>query len=159
MLMVLINCEIIKEVKDDRVIIIVNINISYIHSDNLYIEKRSSLLPIENAGIGVFAKLNISNNTIICENRGPIITEEYYSNFCHNDKLFDITNINGKKHKIIGNNICSYINDCTSALNRSYTMQAIEMFNNGSIEMNCFDNYNFNSKYIVTREKGICYSN
>jgi hypothetical protein len=97
-------------------------NVAVIESDYLYIEKRSSLLPIENAGIGVFAKLDISNNTIICEYRGPIITEEYYSNFYHNDKLFDITNINGKKHKIIGNNICSYINDCTSALNRSYTI-------------------------------------
>jgi hypothetical protein len=127
-------------------------NVAVIDSDYLYIEKRSSLLPIKNAGIGVFAKLNIKNNTIICEYRGPIISEEYYSNFYHNDKLFDIKNINGKEHKIIGNNICAYINDCTSALNRSYTIQAIEMLNNGSIKMNCFDNYSYNAKYVKTFE-------
>ena len=127
-------------------------NITTNYSDYLYIEKRSSLLPIKNAGIGVFAKLNIKNNTIICEYRGPIILEEYYLNFYHNDKLFDVKNINGKEHKVIGNNICAYINDCTSALNRSYTIQAIEMLNNGSIKMNCFDNYSYNAKYVKTFE-------
>lgn len=149
----MIKCGNIKEVTDNVVITTDNnINISYIHSDDLYMEKRSSLLPIGNVGMGVFAKFNIINNTIICEYRGPIILEEYFPIFINNDKLLDIQNSNGKEYKIVGNNVCAYINDCTSALNRSYTIQDIEMINNGSIEMNCFDNYNYNSKYIITRE-------
>jgi SET domain-containing protein len=148
----MMNCENIKKGTDDGVIIIDDINITYIHSDNLYIEKRTSLLPIKNAGIGVFAKMNISNGTIICEYRGPIISEEYFPMLIDNDKLLDVPNSDGKEHKIIGNNICAYINDCTSALNRSYTLHDIEIINNGSMQINCFDNYNYNSKYIVTRE-------
>ena len=87
--------------KEDNASNIITSNVVVVDSDNLYIEKRSSLLPIENAGIGVFAKVNISNDTIICEYRGPIISEEYYSIFNYNDKLFNINNINGKEYKII----------------------------------------------------------
>ena len=77
--------------KEDNTSNIITSNVVVVDSDNLYIEKRTSLLPIENAGIGVFAKVNISNDTIICEYRGPIISEEYYSIFNYNDKLFKVT--------------------------------------------------------------------
>jgi len=144
------NCESINGVDD--ILTTDTINIPYINSDYLYLEKRVSLLPIDNVGQGVFAKVNISHDTIICEYRGPIISEEYFPLLIDNDKLFDINNSNNKHYKIIGNNICAYINDCTSVLNRTYTIHDIEMINNGNMSMTCFDNYNYNAKYVKTFE-------
>ena len=42
--------------------------------------------------------------------------------FYTNNKLFEIQDYHGNDFKIIGTNICSYINDCTSVISNNYTI-------------------------------------
>lgn len=80
-----------------------------IDSDYLYLYTAPSTLPIEGIGMGVFARYAIPAGTILCEYRGPIIASHvtYQSN-----KVFEVAGLDGLGYKIIGTNICAYINDC-----------------------------------------------
>ena len=78
-------------------------------SDYLYLYTAPSTLPIPNIGVGVFARYNIPPNTILCEYRGPVIAAEITY---RSDKIFEVAGLDGMGYKIIGTNICAYINDC-----------------------------------------------
>ena len=137
--------------------------INAVDSDYFLIVNGPSTLPVNNIGSGVFAKVNIPNGGIICEYRGPIIAEkdmkQYYT-ATKNDKLFDIIGPDGEKYHIIGQNLCAYINDCTSIMNSSYTPTELVILkensklddsNSGTV---CYDGFSYNAKPFVHRETG-----
>jgi hypothetical protein len=74
------------------------------------IDKKTSTLPFENIGFGVFAKHNIPAQSIICEHRGFIIYAKDMNKCPGNDKSHDMNGPDGIKYKNLGNNICAYIN-------------------------------------------------
>lgn len=133
--------------------IIINHNISAINSDYFYLSIKNSTLPIDGVGLGVFAKANIPKGKIICEQRGPIISSEHFHLYLNHNKLFYSNDYNGTMYKIICNNICSYINDCTIALNRNYTVDEYKSINHEEYMTQCFDNYSYNARYHREQSK------
>ena len=97
--------------------------------------------------------MNILEGQVICEYRGPIISSEQFHLYSNHNKLFDIYDYNGDSYKIIGNNICSYINDCTIALSRNYTVDEYENINHEEYMTQCFDNYSYNARYHREQSK------
>ena len=118
-----------------------------IDSDYFMIDKRPSTLPFENIGSGVFAKFNIPINSIICEHRGFIIFAKDINKFPENDKAHDMTGPDGIEYKNLGDNICAYINDCTAALYRSYTVEEWVALNNSDYRpgVPCIDEFSYNA--------------
>ena len=101
-----------------------NDDIAAVDSDYLMLYRAASTLPVLNIGYGVFAKSDISKDSLICEYRGPVIAQkdvDRYHKSTNNDKLFNVEGPDGKSYHILGENICAYINDCTSIMNKSYT--------------------------------------
>jgi hypothetical protein len=97
--------------------------IQAIDSDYLFLEVRSSTLPIQGIGAGVFSKFDIPANEILCEYRGPIIPTSI--NY-RNDKKFGIE-FNGELLSIVGESLCSKINDCVNIINYNYTQSEFEL--------------------------------
>ena len=143
-------------INEDKVLIrtkLKNITIPAIDSDYFILSIKNSTLPINNIGLGVFAKANIFEGQVICEYRGPIIDNNQFHLFHTNNKLFDIKDYHGNDFKIIGNNICSYINDCTAVFNNNYTMNEYENMNNEIYLSKCFEKFSYNAKYIRQQSK------
>ena len=119
-----------------------------VDSDYFLIYQKPSTLPFENIGFGVFAKHNIPAKSIICEYRGPIIFADDITKFNGNDKIYDITGPDGLKYKILGDTVCAYINDCTAALYRPYTVEEWHSVNNSNYGpgVPCIDNFAYNAE-------------
>ena len=119
-----------------------------VDSDYFLIYQKPSTLPFENIGFGVFAKHNIPAKSIICEHRGFIIYAEDINKFPGNDKSHDMNGPDGVKYKNLGNNICAYINDCTAALYRPYTVEEWHAVNNSDYHpgVPCIDNFAYNAE-------------
>jgi hypothetical protein len=90
-----------------------NYTINAIDSD--YWSLKIAKSTIESGGMGVFAKMLIPKDSIICEYRGPIITDAAQSKLPYNDKLFGIKH-NDKSYSILGEGVCAIINDCSNAI-------------------------------------------
>ena len=118
-----------------------------VDSDYFMLYQTNSSLPIKNVGSGVFAKYDIPAQSIICEYRGPIVSASDYAKIKGNDKAYSITGPDGSDYKILGDNICAYINDCTAALNRPYTIDEWKFVNNSDYRpgIPCIDNYSYNA--------------
>ncbi len=95
-----------------------------VDSDYLALYQKQSSLPID-IGYGVFAKVDIPAGEIICEYRGPTIdaTTPHYSN-----KKFRTRVLQNPEQNIIGDTICSMINDCVLISGANYTMDDVETF-------------------------------
>ena len=122
-------------------------NIDTVDSDQFFVRKAPSLLPIENIGDGVFAKFDIPFGTIICEYRGPIITDKdrlAYKEFNPNARMLPTQGPDGEMYHIIGRNICSAINDCTSILNKSHTKDDVTQLEKGVSK--CYDGFSYNAR-------------
>lgn len=143
-------------INEDKVLIksnIKNITIPAIDSDYFILSIKNSTLPVNNIGLGVFSKANILEGQVICEYRGPIINNNQFHLFYTNNKLFEIQDYHGNDFKIIGTNICSYINDCTSVISNNYTINEFENITNELFLSQCFDNYSYNAKYVRQQSK------
>jgi hypothetical protein len=118
-----------------------------VDSDYFLLYRQNSTLPIENIGSGVFAKYNIPAGSIICEFRGPIVAAEVISKMVDNDKVHDTTGPDGLMYKILVDNVCAYVNDCTAALHRPYTVEEWHAVNNSNYGpgVPCIDNFSYNS--------------
>ena len=93
-----------------------------IDSDYLYLYSAPSTLPFEGVGMGIFALYTIPAETILCEHRGPVIPENISF---RTDKAFEVTGLDGLGYKIIGTNVCAYINDCAMIM-RNYSREELD---------------------------------
>jgi hypothetical protein len=116
-------------------------------SDYLFLDVKPSLLPFSEIGNGVFAMNDIPAGEILCEYRGPIIDDEipFPSN-----KMYNIFH-DGKKKKILGDTICSLINDCAAIYGAKYSVEDIKRLKESEDdEMPPYDGYRYNAKGMVT---------
>lgn len=108
-------------------------NIEALDSDFVFLEIRPTSLPLPefSSKLGVFAKMDIPANELVCEYRGAVIpsTVPYES-----DYLFSTLDSQGNSMKIApqptelaSNNlpICSYVNDCVNIYGQEYTADDI----------------------------------
>jgi hypothetical protein len=114
-------------------------------SDYFLLYTKKSSLPIDGIGLGVYAKDTIYNNNIICEYRGPIISEVDKKKFPYNDKFFTVE-VDDKGYSILGEGICSYINDCSNSLQLLLSNDTLVYESNDPSK--CYDNYNYNARAI-----------
>ena len=114
-------------------------------SDFFLLYTKQSSLPIDSIGLGVYAKDTIYNNNIICEYRGPIISDHDKKKFPYNDKFFNIE-VDEKGYSILGEGICSYINDCSNSLQLLLSNDTLVYESNDPSK--CYDNYNYNARAI-----------
>jgi hypothetical protein len=83
-----------------------------VESDFLFMEIKETTLPVQSAGLGVFAKVTIPSGEILCEYRGAIISKESYD---YISEYVFTTYAAGEALSIIpdfNKPICAYINDC-----------------------------------------------
>jgi len=85
-------------------------------SNYLYLVVNASSLTVLKAGKGVFAKVNISKGSIICEYRGAVKALSVIGNRRTSDKMMLVRRIDAALYVIL---VCAYINDCTSFSNPS----------------------------------------
>ena len=128
--------------------------IETIHSDFLLIYVNKST--IENGGNGVFAKILIPNNSIICEYRGPVVKNSDQPKLPYNDKYFGI-DFAGKKYSIIGENVCSIINDCSNSI--EMLKQNNTLLNENDDPSQCYENLSYNSVALAMGSKIFIVSN
>lgn len=103
--------------------------IGAVDSDYLLLFKNDSTLPALHAGQGVFAKHHIPANSVLCEYRGPVIAANDYSKLLDDNKTYKIKGPDLKDYKILGENICAFINDCTSVTHRALSFADWEKLN------------------------------
>jgi hypothetical protein len=115
-------------------------------SDFLFLEVKPSLLPVPGIGDGVFATSDIPAGEIICEFRGPIVDDDIAID---SNKGYNIVH-DGKKKKILGNTICSMINDCAAIYGAKYTAEDIKRFKESDDFFESvippYDGYRYNAK-------------
>lgn len=121
------------------------ITVDAVDSDYFLIQTKPSTLPVEGIGMGVFARDAISANNIICEYRGPIVKEEDKKKFPYNDKYFSIE-VDDEGYSILGECICSMINDCSNAL--KLLTDNSTLVNESNDPSKCYDNYSYNARSI-----------
>lgn len=117
-----------------------------VDSDYLFLEVKPSLLPVPDVGVGVFAKSDIPAGEIICEFRGPTVDDDIA---IVSNKGYNIVH-DGKKKKILGNTICSMINDCAAVYDVKYTTEDIKRLKESKDFFESvippYDGYRYNAK-------------
>ena len=118
------------------------VSITAIDSDYWLLEIAKSTIPIDSVGQGVFAKSTIPKDSIICEYRGPIIDDESQYKLPYNDKLFGMKH-NGKSYCILGEGVCSFINDCSNAM--VILQQNSSLLFEEEDPSECYENFSYNA--------------
>ena len=123
--------------------------IQAIDSDYLFLDVRPSTLPIDEVGLGVFSKFDIPVNEILCEYRGPIIPES--TNY-RNDKKFGV-DFNGEKLSIVGEGLCSKVNDCVNIINYNYTKAELELIlaNPDKVKLPLYSGFKYNAAALRSK--------
>lgn len=121
-----------------------------IDSEFLYLEIKQSLLPVENAGWGVFAKIDIPALEILCEYRGAIIPAHvpYSSAYA-----YTLRASGGENIVIIPDSnkpVCAYINDCVDISNHTYTEQELLEIEQGTRPFPVHTGYRHNAHPVNT---------
>lgn len=127
--------------------------IEAIDSDYLLLNIAKST--IASAGMGVFAKKLIPKDSIICEYRGPILDVVSQSKLPYNDKFFGIRH-NGQDFIILGEGVCSMINDCSNAIELLH--QNSSLLNEMQDPSRCYDNLSYNSMALSMGTKIFIFS-
>ena len=124
-------------------------DIPAVDSDYFLLYKNDSLLPIDSAGTGVHAKHLIPKDTIICEYRGTIIESDDIRKLDDNmiDKAYNIVGPDGLGYQILGEGVCAFINDCTSAMAHQYTIDEWRTLTDSATITNvpCFEGFEYNA--------------
>ena len=128
-------------------------------SDYFLITTGQSLLSKrDNIHDGVFAKVDILKYGIICEYRGPVIAEKdrlTYSTSNPMARILTTQGPDGLLYSIIGQNICSKINDCTSTLDTSYTQNCKGEGLEKTCNTNRCNGFSYNAKPLIKSESGM----
>jgi hypothetical protein len=125
-------------------------NIGAVESDFLLLFKNNSTLPVTDIGQGVFAKHSIPAKSVICEYRGPIVAAEDYTEIVGDNKAYSILGPDEKDYKILGENICAFINDCTSATDHAISFDGWQSLNlqTDSSGIPCYEGFSYNAKFL-----------
>lgn len=100
-----------------------------IHSDYLFLYTAPTTLPIWEAGVGVFAKIDIPANEIICEYRGLAYSADSRVVGVPVNKLFHTkVKQDNSRFVIAGDTLCSLINDAVHVFGTTYSSSQIESF-------------------------------
>lgn len=121
-----------------------------VDSDFLYMEIKKSTLPFESVGMGVFAKINIPANELLCEYRGAVIPANVSF---RSDYTFSATTINGERINIIPDMdkpICAFINDCSLILGHNYTMSELKEMEANNSALPTYTGFSQNAGPIFT---------
>ena len=122
-----------------------------VDSDYLVLNKKQST--INHIGDGVFTKTLLKKDSIICEYRGPIINEKDISKFLDNDKIFTIHGPDRLTYHILGENICAYINDCTTIMKTIVRYDQISLIDD-NIYKQCYTDYEYNATPVTHESTG-----
>ncbi len=100
-----------------------------IESDYLFLREGPSTLPLPGgaAGRGVFAKFDIPAEQVICEYRGLVLDSKFGALLpppAHS-KSFSTTTPDGRMWTILGDSICSRINDAANVVASSNASEAL----------------------------------
>ena len=95
-------------------------------------------------GTGVFAKVDIPKNMILCEYRGPVILSSEFTKFKDFDKAYNVVGLDGRSYKILGDTLCAKINDCTAAMGKPFTLDEYRTINSTE-GVPCFDDFGYNA--------------
>ena len=77
------------------------------------------------------------------------------SKFPLNDKFYNV-HVNGESYEIMGENLCAFVNDCTSAKALSYN---VDQFNELTENIPCFDGFSYNALPVEMNGKVFILSN
>ncbi len=123
------------------------------HSDLIHLYYDSSALPIDPSGIGVFARVDIPIDELICEFRGEVIdidslTDADITNL--SNKVIYSERYDGMSFAVDANNICAYVNDCASIVGSTYSRKDLKEF---KIHNNIppYFGYSYNAKTYKTK--------
>jgi hypothetical protein len=123
-----------------------------VDSDFLFMEIKPTSLPAEaNAGLGVFAKVDIGPQEILCEYRGatvpvdvPIASDDIYTTRTSLNELLSIVPQGDRP-------ICAYINDCVVASPEAYTGEELDTIERGEAQLKVYPGFAHNSAALITR--------
>lgn len=121
-----------------------------VDSDFLYMEMKKSTLPFDSVGMGVFAKINIPANEILCEYRGAVIPS---SVAFKSDYTFTATTSTGEMIHIIPDMdkpICAYINDCSLIIGHNYTLSELNAMEAANTNLPTYPGFSQNAAPIFT---------
>lgn len=121
-----------------------------VDSDFLYMEIKKSTLPFQSVGMGVFAKIDIPANEILCEYRGAVIPVDVQF---RSDYTFSATTITGDRINIIPDMdkpICAYINDCSLILGHNYTIAELDAMEANNSPLPTYPGFSQNAAPIFT---------
>lgn len=118
----------------------------------LYTAPSTIKLPDDNfvVGDGVFARVDILKDEIICEYRGPIVDMETADKIVNNKKMNTVSTT-GELLVIIGENICTVINDAAMIVGQKYTRAQMEAFKSNQEMIPTYPGYEYNVEHRVTR--------
>jgi hypothetical protein len=122
-----------------------------VDSDFLFLYMKKSSLPFEEVGQGVFTKVPVFKNEIICEYRGAIIPSDvpFESNYIYHTKTLD-----GKMIHIVpdmNKPICAYINDCVKILGSNYTIAELNDIIATNGDLPTYDGFKHNAGTLYTK--------
>ena len=141
-----IKCEIVDIENDD----VESDGIQAIDSDFLYLSINKSSLPFQGVGLGVFSKVLIPRNEIICEYRGVVIpsTTPFQSDYLYSSKTptGDQINIVPDMNKPI----CAYINDCARILESNYTAAELNDVERTGVDLPTYSGFSYNAWTMYT---------
>jgi hypothetical protein len=122
-----------------------------VDSDFIFMEIKPSTLPIEKAGMGVFSKIDIPAQEILCEYRGAIISADihYDSDYTYSSK--SSTNELISIIPDMDKPICAFINDCVVASTDAYTDTELDEIENNQRQMKIHPGFAHNSAALITK--------
>jgi hypothetical protein len=134
-------------------------NLSPSHSDLLFLEIKESTLPVPNIGLGVFATEDIPSGELLCEFSGYSYNKESSQQELSPTQLIRYLKVDfeGEIISVIGDNVCSYINDCSWIDNPDLSLKEVQNIYNESLAHNIptLPGYSYNARLRRTRLKKI----
>ena len=136
--------ESIGSVREDGAIVAVD-------SDFVFMEIKPSTLPVEGAGLGVFAKSDLLSNQILCEYRGAIVPASI--NY-QSDYSYSATTSTGEHVHIIPDMdkpICAFINDCADVRPATYSADDLDEIESKRRSLTLHPGFEYNAAALSTK--------
>jgi hypothetical protein len=112
---------------------------------------KKSSLPFEEVGQGVFTKVPVFKNEIICEYRGAVIPSDipFKSDYIYHTRTADGNLI----HIVPDMNkpICAFINDCVKILGSNYSTAELNAIETTGGELPTYDGFKHNAFTMYTK--------
>mmetsp|Transcript_15180 Transcript_15180/g.22828 ORF Transcript_15180/g.22828 Transcript_15180/m.22828 type:complete len:204 (+) Transcript_15180:474-1085(+) len=103
-------------------------SLGVLDTDYLSIFLAPSLLPVQGAGLGVFARHNIPAARVVCVTRGKVYNARDKP---HSSRLTPIIDVNGEGYVINMDNACGYMNDIVAAEDIIFSKEMLASYYSG----------------------------